>query len=244
MKKSIIIAIAIICLLTIIKLPALSQQENINPFDTLYQLEEVQFSELKICAWAKIKNKISTKKQLEDILFLLEKEYNVELNKQWENDKNYQSVSGDSDLNLDLNDNKEIINIKLTATQAETYLSINLDNLSMDNRLIQRKRLEGIFGYFEVTPDISETAIYYIPRYLTVSEQEQIVHTIFDKINGIIIEGIKDEVLVSYSGFTPYFSDSVEVAGRKINVNIASRYHNLDDKTYLYMGTPLIHCQY
>lgn len=240
MKKILIIFIGVICIFTLLKVPTLSNQEKVNPFNTLYQIEGIQFSELKVSAWAKINNNSSTKKHLVDILNLLEKEYNIELSNEWERDNNYQSVSSKADLNLD----RGIISINIISTPSETYLSINLDDLPMENSQAQRDKLLNIFNYFQVIPAINETAICYLPGYLTVPNQEQIVYSIFDKVNGIIVEGIKDEVLVSYSGFIPGFSDSVEVAGKKININIASRYHNIDDKTYLYMGTPLIHCQY
>ncbi|WP_028309793.1 YwmB family TATA-box binding protein [Desulfitibacter alkalitolerans] len=249
MKKTLFIFIGILCIIAIIKYPAQSnhQIQAIDPFDTLYQMEETKFSELKIAAWAKIKDKNISQQHMEDILALLQKEYNLKFQIQWEGDNNHLTLKAASRLDVnsqDATDKPGQIHINLISANDETYLAVNLEGLMLENSLPQSKKLERIFDYFEARPIINQTAIFFIPGYLSIDNQEKNVYYLFSSINGIIIEGIKEEAFVSYSGYTPHFKDGVESKGKIINVNIASRYHNIDNKTYLYMGTPLIHCQY
>jgi len=216
MKKALFVFVSILCVLIIIKYPAQPNQQfqDIDPFIVLYQIEEVKFSELKITAWAKIKNKNSSKQQIENILTLLEKEYNL------------------------------TSQVNLIPIHDETYLIINLEGIMLGDRHLQNKMLERIFEYFGSKPNINQTAVFYMSGFQSVYTQKENIYYFFSEINGIIVEGIRDEALVSYSGYTPHFEDSVVSRGKAINVNIASRYHNVDNKTYLYMGTPLIHGQY
>ena len=241
MKKTLFIFVGIICILTIIKYPVQSNQQiqGIDPFDTLYQMEEIKFSELKIIAWAKIKDKNSSQQQMENILTLLEKEYNLELQKQWEGDSNHLTVKAVAGL-----DNPGRLQINLISTHNETYLAMSLEGLMLEDKISQGRKLEKIFEYFGTKPNINQTAIFYMLGFQSIDNQKENVHYLFTRINGTITEGIKDELLVSYSGYTPHFRGGVESRGKLINVNIASRYHNINNRTYLYVGTPLIHGQY
>lgn len=249
MKKTLFILVSIICILVIIKYPVQSSQQfqDIDPFNSLYQIEEVKFSELKITAWAKIKNKNSSEQHLENILTLLENEYNLSFHKQWEADNNHLSVRAVASLDTNYqntSDKSRQLHISLVSIHDGTYLAISLEGLMLEDRRFQGEILEKIFRYFGARPEVNQTAIFYIPEFQSIDNQKEHIHYLFNRIDGIIIEGIKDETLVSYSGFTPHFQNSVKSRGEKINVNIASRYHNVDNRTYLYIGTPLIHGQY
>ena len=249
MKKTLFSLLVIICILTIIKHPAQSNQQfqSIDPFDTLYQIEEIKFSELKIVAWAKIKNKSSSEQHIEEILILLEKEYDLKFEKQWEGDNNHLSMEAVASLDAncqDVSDKSRQLHISLVSIYDGTYLVISLEGLMLEERGSHGKTLESIFEYFGTRPNINKTAVFYMSGFQSVDSQERNIDYLFSKIDGIIIEGIKDETLVSYSGYTPHFQNYVKSRGKKINVNIASRYHTIDNKTYLYMGTPLIHGQY
>jgi len=223
MKKALFVLLGIIYVLVIIKYPVQSYQQfqDSDPFKTLYQIEEIQFSELKITAWAKIKDKNIAEEYIQSILALLEKEYN-----------------------LNTSNESRQLNINLIAMHDETYLIISLEGIMLEDRHSQNNMLERIFEYFGSKPNINQTAIFYIAGFQSVHTQKENMYYFFSKIDGIMIEGVKDEALVSYSGYTPHFEDSVVSRGKAININIASRYHNIDNKTYLYMGTPLIHGQY
>lgn len=269
MKKTLFILIGIICILAI-KFPAQSyylyhQNQTLDPFDTLCQLEDIKFSELKIASWAKIKDKNSSQEHMESILALIEKEYNLKFQKHWEGDNNHLYLKAAAMLDPEFKNSQYIqkkqdnennidkppeqgkpvsLEVSLVSVHDGTYLAINLEGLRLEDRIFQRKTTEKIFANFGIKPKISQTAVFYKPGFQSMDDQERIVYYLFNIINGIIIEGIKDENFISFSGYTPHFKDSVESRGKKINVNIAARYHNTDNKTYLYMGTPLIHCQY
>lgn len=243
MRKTLIILIAIIFSTAFLKSPVFSKGENIHPFDTLYQQNNIIFSELKISGWAKIKNNDSSKTQMENLMEIIKKEFNMVGQEQWREDDVSKTLIVSNKINEDTV-TVTISSISPMNAEKETYLTINIDSQNYENYNYNLEKLGRIFEYNNAEPNISKTMIGYLQGELSLPEQERIVRLIFKEINGIIIEGVSEENFISFSGYTPYFTNSVESLGKKINVNIATRYHNIDDKTYIYMGTPVIHCQY
>ncbi|MEW6624175.1 MAG: YwmB family TATA-box binding protein [Bacillota bacterium] len=238
------LAVALIILFTG-NYPILPENDQAHhPLETLYQSADLEFSELKISAWAKIKNNAASQSQMDDLLSLLEKEYCLKLDTQWDKTDHYLFAKGTAG-NLRVS----IASINAASSTAsdylgETYLALSLENLGFAEYQGQRAKLMEVFRNFNADPAVSETLVSYMPGRLEVHDQELFVNTLFGKINGIIVEGVTDDKFVSYCGYTSAINNSIEVMGQKINLNIASRYHSIDDRTYVYMGTPLIHCQY
>lgn len=63
-------------------------------------------------------------------------------------------------------------------------------------------------------------------------------------IGGDFIEGIADKDLTSLSFYSGDQRGFIEVNGRRINLNIALKYKSQEKNTYLYVGVPLINCDY
>jgi len=50
---------------------------------------------------------------------------------------------------------------------------------------------------------------------------------------------MEDDIL-SFSIFTPYIEQYIYTGSRKMNLNIAIRFNEYEDKTYIWIGTPII----
>ncbi len=50
---------------------------------------------------------------------------------------------------------------------------------------------------------------------------------------------MEDDIL-SFSIFTPYIEEYIYTGSRKMNLNIAIRFNEYEDKTYIWIGTPII----
>lgn len=57
-------------------------------------------------------------------------------------------------------------------------------------------------------------------------------------------EGIKNNEILSITGYSSNFDDFIFSGRKKINVNIAMKYNELEDKTYILLATPLINTEY
>lgn len=61
-----------------------------------------------------------------------------------------------------------------------------------------------------------------------------------DKINGKIIEDYYNDNLASISVYSPLIDEYILVGNKKMNLNVAMRYNEYEDKTYIWIGTPII----
>ncbi|MDP4180045.1 MAG: YwmB family TATA-box binding protein [Bacillota bacterium] len=64
------------------------------------------------------------------------------------------------------------------------------------------------------------------------------------EVNAVKVEGINDGKLISISAYSSMIDDSIEVNRKKINLNLAMRYNNIDNKTYFWLATPIISTEY
>lgn len=76
------------------------------------------------------------------------------------------------------------------------------------------------------------------------SELNLICGRIFESVHASKVEGIRDMGLISVSAYTPDIGRSVEVNGSRINLNLAIRYNSYEDKTYIWLATPVITTEY
>lgn len=60
------------------------------------------------------------------------------------------------------------------------------------------------------------------------------------KINGKIVEDYYDNNLISVSVYTPLINNHIFTGNKKMNLNVAMRYNEYEDATYIWIGTPII----
>ena len=127
-----------------------------------------------------------------------------------------------------------------------TYLGILITTTGddLEKEYNYYSKVSDIFSRYPDQLDLGVTLIGAFPGNLTEKERKAIISQGFQEINAKWVEGIDTENLISYSGYTQDCPKHLEVAGNKININIALRYHSIDDKTYINIGAPLILQEY
>ncbi len=58
------------------------------------------------------------------------------------------------------------------------------------------------------------------------------------------IEGIRESDIISLTGYTGNIKENISYSGKKANINIAARYNSYENKTNIWIGTPLISIGY
>ena len=61
-----------------------------------------------------------------------------------------------------------------------------------------------------------------------------------EDVKGRVVEKYEEDGIVSYSIFSPLIDEYIYTGNRKMNLNIALRYSELENKTYILIGTPII----
>jgi hypothetical protein len=165
----------------------------------------------------------------------------------------FQSIDNDistgTEIGYIIDDNRRIHISILKDVQgdpAEGYrLSVSLVDTS-GNRAAARSasRIADILEHYGVEPEVNISIIGSLEGQLSEKEVEELCGRAFDSISADKVEGINDDGLISISAFSPSISEAIRVNGRRVNVNMASRYNSFEGKTYIWLATPVIMTEY
>ncbi|MGJ0846922.1 TATA-box binding [Tissierella praeacuta DSM 18095] len=126
-------------------------------------------------------------------------------------------------------------------TNGETTLFINLikdkQNFSI-NGIIEK--IEGIFKDYGKSLEITTCIIGTIEGQLEKMDLNKAVAKAMRKFKGKVVEEYTDESIFSYTAYTPLIESFIFSGEKKINLNLAIRYNEYEDKNYIWIGTPII----
>lgn len=145
------------------------------------------------------------------------------------------------------NENGEAISIFVTSYldkesgSGETTVFVDMIKTEEYGRIdeIMEKR-RAIFKQNENKAEITTCIIGSFNGKLSRNEIDKKIQMTINKINGKIIENYEDENLVSITAYTPLINNYIYTGNKKMNYNVAMRYNEYEDKTYIWIGTPII----
>lgn len=79
---------------------------------------------------------------------------------------------------------------------------------------------------------------------VTKNQSESIINKLLKSIAAHKVESMEDEEVMSVSSYSSRINNYINSKGRKINLQIAMRYSEYDNKTYLWIGSPIIPFEY
>lgn len=140
----------------------------------------------------------------------------------------------------------EVIFPNGNSEQAEAYMVVLVETKPHNEGELAdwQQRISAVIKNFGGTPRISTCLVGWLDGKLKDGEDNTALKNGFKTINATIIDKVRYENFASYTGYAPAISDYLEVAGRKINVNMAMRYSPSDDRTYITIGSPVITREY
>lgn len=125
--------------------------------------------------------------------------------------------------------------------RGETYLYINLIKrehfFGIDDII---KKVRSIFDLFEQPLEITTCIIGSFDGKLDEKSINNKGIKALKSVKGKIVEEYKDDYLLSYTAYTPIIEKYLEIGNKKVNLNLAIRYNEYEDKTYIWIGTPII----
>ncbi|MCT4566265.1 MAG: YwmB family TATA-box binding protein [Maledivibacter sp.] len=80
----------------------------------------------------------------------------------------------------------------------------------------------------------------YYNGFVDNKELKIIIDRLFEAVGAEGVEGIDEDNLISITGYTPNIKEHISYCGKKANINIATRLNSYENKTYIWIGTPLI----
>lgn len=127
----------------------------------------------------------------------------------------------------------------------KSYITASIvDKAGIQDIDILKGKVNSILGKYGISASANSCLTGNYPGRLDNDRLNDICVDIFKAADARKVEGIKESNLISVSAYTPSIGQSVEVNGRKINLNIAIRYNSYENKTYIWLATPVIITEY
>ena len=141
---------------------------------------------------------------------------------------------------------KSISIIGVKKNSNESYIIIDiLDNKVYKNIVDIYTIIEkSLYKYSDIV-DISTCISGEFSKNLQFSKHDDILEEILYNMNAKEIDRVKNENMISVTAYSKLLRENyLEYLGNKINLNIGIRYSEDDDKTLIYIATPIIKLDY
>jgi hypothetical protein len=252
MKNKLIMALYIVFILAIAvalssRLGHLRRQVAIE--DSLVksmQSTKAQVMESTISAWGRINDQFMTEEQIDAEISAIEEivkpdKATINITKEDGGDAlkhTLHASSGNKYYNISVESIK-------TEEGGETYaiVDLSIDNSSAE-LASERQKLEQYFKGRSKNPEISSCIIGIYNGKLEENEMRTKISDALSAVKAKKVEGLETNEVNSISAFSGNINEFVLSNNKKINMQIAMRYSSYDDKTYIWIGSPLIHMEY
>lgn len=221
-----------------------------NVLMTAFEASEGQLEGTNISIWSQIKEGDYNLEEMEEISLecasLLDLEKNAEIDITEDGDYNKVMVTNQKEEDIYITIVME--NLKKEGLATESYLLVDLF-LSKNYKDITRIE-DAILDYFTKNKFDYENAITILGTFsnkMNIDIMREVIGKTFKSIDGQVIEGMEETEygdMVSLTGYSPKLQNNIQLAGEQINLNAAMRYSEHDQKTYIWIGTPLISTEY
>lgn len=144
----------------------------------------------------------------------------------YDNNRNQLTIILSSYINIDEN--------------GETYLYININKreIFVENNVIM-DRVKNLFSSFNSNVEITTCILGEFNGKFSENDIKNTINTI-QNLSGRIVDEYNDSNLVSLTAYTEYIDDNILAGEDRINLNVALRYSEYDNKTIIWIGTPII----
>lgn len=130
-------------------------------------------------------------------------------------------------------------------SSGETYILIDEYLLKNNTNVIDEQvKIVGAYDKLKLTPKVATCYVGTYIGQLNKNKISSIVKEVMENLDAEKIEGMEDENIYSISAHTNKIKEYIELGSEKINLNIALRYSKYDNKTYIWVATPIIAMEY
>jgi len=122
----------------------------------------------------------------------------------------------------------------------QTYLVVNVSGKRFDKFIYYGQKVQEAVISLEGESKITSCVTGTFNGKLDEAQQNRILENIYDCLKISDIYMVQDPYNVNLMGYSPFIADGIEILDKTYNINIAIRYNSEDDKTYIWLGTPVI----
>ncbi len=122
--------------------------------------------------------------------------------------------------------------------ESETNIFINLRK--QEKNLNISGIIDNVYEKYSMPIDNTNCIIGTASGKLDSDILKENIQNILGKYNARIIEEYEDKEVISYTVYTPYIKNHMFSYEKRVNLNLAIRYNEYENKTYFWIATPII----
>jgi galactitol-specific phosphotransferase system IIB component len=136
--------------------------------------------------------------------------------------------------------------IKDSVGAADRYITIDAsgDSNGTGNAIMLRDKVEKVFRTHNLKTNVNSCITGTYEGNLSDKQLDGICKKILKDSNATKVSSNRDEDIISVSAFSPLIKDKFSIKGKQINLSLAIRYNKLENKTYIWVATPVVNTEY
>lgn len=126
----------------------------------------------------------------------------------------------------------------------EVYMVINIDKVKPERGAGLQASITKLIHDNGGSARVNTCLVGWLNGKLEEEEKVSKLNNAFKAVDASIISSLSYPNLASYTGFTPLVSESLMIGQDRVNINVAIRYSQYDNRTYVMVGSPIITREY
>jgi hypothetical protein len=130
-------------------------------------------------------------------------------------------------------------------SQTGQYVSVSIVlSDSVESGVEYKDRLEQIFRIYGIEGNVSLSFTGQVAGNLSLKERNALAETLIDSLSGKVVSQYRSDALFTIYGYSKKLEEYEEVAGEKMNFNLAISYDEEQDVSCIYLATPYMTADY
>ena len=126
----------------------------------------------------------------------------------------------------------------------DKYITIDAIGTENGSALELRDKIEEVFSTHGMKTVVNSCITGTYDGNVQDTQLENICKKILNESDAKKVDSLRQENVISVSAFSPMIKDKLSINGKNINLSLAIRYNKLENKTYLWVATPIVNTEY
>jgi Protein of unknown function (DUF1779). len=126
----------------------------------------------------------------------------------------------------------------------DKYITIDATEAGEGKALLLREKIDSVFKRHKLKSEVNSCITGTYEGNLSDTQLENICRKILNDSSAKKIDSFRQQNTISVSAFSPMLRDNLRVGGKNVNLGLAIRYNKLENKTYLWVATPVVNAEY
>lgn len=128
--------------------------------------------------------------------------------------------------------------------KGDKYITIDASGTEDGTAILLRDKIEKVINDHELEAVVNSCITGTYEGNLQDTQLENICRKILNESDAKKVDSLRQENIISVSAFSPMIKDNLSIDGRNVNLSLAIRYNKQENKTYLWVATPIVNTEY